>query len=255
MLALATVAQFVRIAPFASLAFLAAGRTRAFARALRTRACAGSSRLRSGRRSSRRGGCPSRRPSPRGRLSREPSRLRGGRASRGRSGAAATGLAGEGDVALGAGGVLNQRSIHDIQPELVSTATGAGASGCGVATRGATIGAGCDGVMPLTTASCRGSVASSFICCDRIVFAPGCSTISNDGGSGSPWFEVVVAQALDRVVRRLEVPVRHQQHVDLEARLDRQHLACAFRSAGTSRRRPAPARRPARCSPSSPLPA
>ena len=33
-----------------------------------------------------------------------------------------------------------------------------------------------------------------------------------------------MAQALDRVVRRLEVRVRHQQHVDLDARLDRLHV-------------------------------
>ncbi len=48
------------------------------------------------------------------------------------------------------------------------------------------IGAGCAGVMPLTTASCRGSFASSFICLARSG-SSGCATSSNDAGNGSPW--------------------------------------------------------------------
>jgi hypothetical protein len=40
--------------------------------------------------------------------------------------------------------------------------------------------------------------------------------------------EIVVAQSLDRVVRRLEMAVGHDQHVDAEARLDRQDLGALF---------------------------
>ena len=40
--------------------------------------------------------------------------------------------------------------------------------------------------------------------------------------------QVVVAQALDRVVRRFEMAIRNEQHVDLESRLDRQHFGSLF---------------------------
>ena len=79
------------------------------------------------------------------------------------------------------------------------------------------------GVMPLTIASCRGSFASS-LSCSAWSTSSGCWTRLNDARQRLALVEVVVAQALHRVVGRLEVPVRHQQHVDLEARLDRQHV-------------------------------
>ena len=138
------------------------------------------------------------------------------------------------------------------RPPRPPEAAGAGAAAAG-AGAGVDTGAGCEGVMPLTSASGR-----LLISCSR-----GCQAASVDGASTSSKLvfleaRVVMTQALDVVMRRFQVLVGDQQQVDLQARFHlgdvralfvqqigghvHRHLACtaavfSFMASSCSRRR------------------
>ena len=95
--------------------------------------------------------------------------------------------------------------------------------GSGASTGCTGIGAGCSGVMPWTAACGRAGFGSALGSAGFLGFRRLLDQLIA-GRQRLHLVQVVVAQALDRVVRRLEMDVRHQQHVDLDARLDRVNL-------------------------------